>query len=309
MIKAVAARTLFVLAALFVAAATLPIQFQAVCLPVVGVVAGFVATYFSFEPIDAPRGLTNVDSNCAFCSLIHFLRSDPKLLEWLLNPEGEHAEQIRRSLTSTDVQDFRNLIHTLSPHISENPSTQEDATEILLALLKVVPDAHKMSMTSQRHYPRRSSNPQSNVEDLIPVLIAEGGLSKMLGNYLEEKETINGVESTIRRTFSEPPSALRIQVCRFVNQGEETVKRNDPIDCPETMEVAGRTYRLSSFVSHVVLKSGIEHYIAGQIINGKKYIIDDDNVTLVNQATWEEHLRQAYLLCYPVDECSAKRPV
>jgi hypothetical protein len=148
------------------------------------------------------------------------------------------------------------------------------------------------------------------------------GVDGVRRSYPIERVTVSLVE---------PPSALRFQIKRFSSERPpesffnrwipslfprlppREVKINDAIESPNEFSVTlkdGRVcrYRLASFVNHSGTCGG-GHYTSARIVNGHKYLISDTQVTLVTpelEATWNEQLRHAYLLCYlPVPDGAA----
>ncbi len=115
--------------------------------------------------------------------------------------------------------------------------------------------------------------------------------------------------------FLEAPPALFFQIKRFYHYDGRfssvlpnfllpgAVKREVPVEVPEelTIDVAGgtkRKYRLSTYVNQWGPTTESGHYTAAGIKNGQKYFMDDQSVTLADQASWDARARQAYLLCY-----------
>lgn len=181
--------------------------------------------------------------------------------------------------------------------------------------------------------PRRGSNEPLDLQKFLNSFCTE-----VTEITTRNANGINEVyPTTIERQFSQPPTALRFQIqrsCReLVPQGclarfrnwltrilpaflerwlskcwarpvpvIETVKRDDPVEIPEELTIvvngAVRTYRLATVINHVGDSPDSGHYTAGRIVNGNKYILDDQRVTLADQATWDDYRRQAYLVCY-----------
>ncbi len=168
----------------------------------------------------------------------------------------------------------------------------------------------------------------------VPQNEANPSLERMIHNHFHdqtviERKDVNGMDRSypaeIVRQFLEPPTALRIQLKRFdfakpsrdswltrlklwwwpELQGE-VVKRDDPVAVPPELTVVlangeRRRYQLASFVYHRGSTARSGHYMAGRIINGRKYLMSDQEISLVDQRTqaeWDKQLRGAYLLNY-----------
>ena len=76
-----------------------------------------------------------------------------------------------------------------------------------------------------------------------------------------------------------------------------------PVVVPEVISVRtkdGRVqrYRLSAFVHHHGGGANSGHYTAGRIVNGQKYFIDDQSMSIANDELWNQMLSKAYLLNY-----------
>jgi hypothetical protein len=140
-----------------------------------------------------------------------------------------------------------------------------------------------------------------------------------------EKKSIDGINrkypTTVRRAFVEAPPVLRFQIVRFVNEkapfsllnyfkcwfwpelGHREMKRDTPVEVPENLTITlangePKQYRLTGFLNHHGPSKDSGHYTAARIVNGRKYMMDDEQVTLADPARWGEQLRRAYLLYY-----------
>lgn len=154
-------------------------------------------------------------------------------------------------------------------------------------------------------------------------------VDKLLQYYCDdptviEKKSVDGKNrpypTTVRRQFLEAPSVLRFQIKRYINEkladswltklklffwpdlGQRMVKRDTPVQVPQDLTITlangeRKQYRLTSFVNHHGATPRSGHYTACRIINGRKYLMSDDQVTL-EDPRWDAYLPQAYLLCY-----------
>lgn len=155
-------------------------------------------------------------------------------------------------------------------------------------------------------------------------------LEKLIQNHCNDSEPfkrkgIDGKDrfypATIERQFLEAPSVLRFHIKRFLNEPPpdswltrlklkfwpklpwNMVKKENPITAPEQLTITlanaeQRQYRLTSFIVHHGSSVESGHYTSARILNGQKYLMSDQQVTLADQPTWEQQLQQAYLLCY-----------
>lgn len=233
-------------------------------------------------------------------------------------------------------QKLREALHQIDPKISISERVQEDASECFTHLLDLLPANKKLSWKISRFYDltpftdaanRPDSDHRDNEEVVpyIPLSMEQDGsealhIQKMLDHELDKKEA--GVEANITgkdgvatpckniRTKLEllnAPPALYLQIKRFdskVPEGksEATITKNEtPVEAPLVLKIkvggVEKIYQLSSFVHHSGSTPSSGHYRAGRLIDGKRYLLDDERVTLDDPA-WERLLQQAYLLCY-----------
>jgi hypothetical protein len=162
----------------------------------------------------------------------------------------------------------------------------------------------------------------------IPEDEAHPALERMLQLYCNEvgvlsRKTRSGENQdypvTTQREFLEAPPALRFQICRykpvspgllsrlisFVRRKKpeiKTIKNETAIRVPEILTInladgTSRRYQLVSFVLHGG-EDNQGHYVAGRILNGAKYLMDDALVTALDPMRWQGLLERAYLVQY-----------
>lgn len=282
-------------------------------------------------PLGAPRGLQNAACDCALNSVFHFLESDPNAAAHLRKDQGEYGKflqsydaAIRDNLAvAVGPSSLREIFHRLFPRVIHSSSyVQMDAEEVMTQILDPFPNPLKMHIQITRYLDESRlppvslhENPSSSEERVGHLSLPMNGttLEDLLYNFMDSSPDVNIVREganfspysypVVRETvqFLEAPPALRLQLKRFYSDGG-LLKNGTPIQIPPTLELPlaskkTKTYRLVSFVRHGgSLQSG--HYIAGQIMNGRAYLMNDEKVTLASQQAWENHLQQAYLLCY-----------
>jgi hypothetical protein len=205
---------------------------------------------------------------------------------------------------------------------------QEDAAEILDAILSSAPPKTKMEIQVTYRYADRETR-QNEPQSFITLEITPDDRAPHLGRMFETYQRHAGIERNgdgsqaleCTRTFTAVPPALRFQIKRYRGYppGASSLlskywpqsfpqlpwtarKVETPIEIPEELaiQVNGeeRRYRLSSFVEHLGTTTRSGHYTACRSMDGQKYLFNDAHVTPVDQAQWNAHLRGAYLLCY-----------
>lgn len=124
-----------------------------------------------------------------------------------------------------------------------------------------------------------------------------------------------------QRRFRAAPSVLRLQIKRFEwvklpdswlnrfkcwlwpEMGWVSVKREDRVEVPERLTiplVSGqeKRYKLASVIEHRGSSINSGHYVAGREVQERKYLLNDNRVTVLDQPERDELVRKAYLLFY-----------
>jgi hypothetical protein len=348
-IQEVVVRVLFIYVSIVMSASLLPLSFHAIALPIVALSSTFMAAHFYPDPrkpftqpkvleeaakeaqvveslpaVAALKGFVNGMKNCAICSCLQLLLSDPEIERWLRSQPPFDA-----FFASESVQALREALHRISPSISPLSNVQLDPAEVMMAMFTLLPERLKLNLTIHTHLRGNPDllyyRPPRNVtcgflvfdlpkneesHDLQELLrfqlntpgthqISAVGKDHLVHNYdVDRTETI----------LTEAPSAIRIQIARFGYLRkcwgliQRPFKREDLIEAPEELiiPVRGeqRHYRLTGFVSHIGASIHDGHCIAGRIVDGGKHIFSDERVTPATQEQWEQLLQRAYLLSY-----------
>jgi len=252
----------------------------------------------------------------------------------------DRAIQENRSIADTNTHSLRHALSRDNFSISPSEKIQQDPAELLKIIFDLLPDSHQIAYESAVHYDINGLPPIEGLPDGIErreektwcfsleIKEKQPQLQKMFHdfchrqseNFRKEFLTANGKRGYYwpkqeELLFTKAPPVLRFHIKRFEKSSgpivnrvlRRQVKNDTPIEIPSTFGLklkdgTVQNYRLTSLVNceGAALSNG--HFIAGRILNGQRYIINNHKVSPVDLQTWEEQvLPQAYLLSYQLD--------
>ncbi len=258
-------------------------------------------SFLNFEPKEPLECLRGVKRQMRELSSIL-----PALREFY--EKNDVAVENRRAVSSGSSAKVR---QTLSKHvdISLESNQQEDANEIAMGVLGLLPPRMRMQYEAVKMLDDAIISTKEMVSPLIPLEI--NPKNPTLEHSLEEfyeSATENGAFNKEQNRFTVAPPALRFQLKRFTQDGAKldfsmTIPEKLPIKLKDGREL---NYRLVGFVSHCGKTTEDGHYTAAEIRGKDKFLENDHRVTLVesekDQAEWGQRLEGAYLVWYLPEE-------
>ncbi len=270
-----------------------------------------------------PIGLYYSGRNSAFNSLVHYLDADPAAADRLRKcpSEGQPFSQFfkiydraveeNRSIADANSQSIRYAFSQIDPTISQSEDEQADPAEILQKTLNSLPDSHLIEIEKITiHRDRSSVLSQKGKKWGFDLDIGENPTSLLkLFQDLCLKNDKNSAQSE-HIVFQKPPPVLRFRIERFPSEKimSRVLGRPAKIDTP--VEISSefairlqngqeRKYNLASLVYCEGPSFETGRFIAGRIVDGKRYVVDGSHVIPVDRLTWEQKIvPQAYLLLY-----------
>jgi ubiquitin C-terminal hydrolase len=274
---------------------------------------------YEWERVELMRGLRGAPYDSSVQNYVkkYFVLSALQSMKKAYETEKECGSQI-----------LRQALHRVNDCISEDVNQQQDVSECFSALFSEFLPSQKIECIIKRRYDfsklsseeRPCSDTREKREVRSCISLALGGqrpfsLKTMLKEELCRKESevflieqgkkCENIETITE--FEQAPPALYLEIKRYKyafnsdTREHRIEKQSDPVESPSELEisVAGVQYKyeLAGFLYHEGKNPSKGHYLCGKVIDGKKYLFDDERVSLLN-SEWDGYLNKAYLLCY-----------
>jgi len=224
------------------------------------------------------------------------------------------------AVVSADSQALRLALNQITPLIIPAGPVQIDASEAMRYILDILPDDYKMRIETT-YYPNTNgrsplAQPMVPKEERVGFLTLEffdddpaPTLEKLCDYYADHGNNGSykalGTDGAVYEypldrctvRFLEFPPTLRFHIKRFT----PAIAKNDtPIQVPPELQVTlangeRKKYRLASSIHHAGTVHG-GHYTSFK--EDGRYWMDDSRISFVDSTTWDEHLRETYVLCY-----------